>query len=240
MKHRTRSRFRLLALVLLACSALGLVACTGGDSAGSGKDRTGESAGTRAAGSSARQFNDSQLPNMLLPRAAVPLGLAPTAQSLLPNEYVAEFFPDQEAAKRAMAQTGRMQGATADYRLPSAPRASERAVAVSSSVSWYKSVAGAQGVIKDPTMELVIHRFGLTVGEIEMEKVAQESRVFRGFRDGDGPDLAAYLVLFRKENIVGVVVVVVPNGTDDSGKLALNLAQRQASLPFPSGSATQR
>jgi hypothetical protein len=118
-------------------------------------------------------------------------------------------------------------------------------VAVSSSVSYYKTVAGAQAVITDPTMELVIHRFGLHTAEISMDSIAHESRAFRGFRDGDGPDLAAYLILFRRDNVIGAVMVVVPAATDDGGKLAINLARRQAgdlTLPrrgaAPAGAAT--
>jgi hypothetical protein len=95
-------------------------------------------------------------------------------------------------------------------------------------VSYYKTVAGAQAVITDPTMELVIHRFGLHTAEISVDKIASEARAFRGFRDGDGPELAAYLILFRKENVIGAVMVVLPAATDDGGKLAMNLARRQA------------
>jgi hypothetical protein len=219
---------RLRVAALIAVAGLSLAACSlGRDGSKNPETAAGLDVGSERQGRT-HQFTDAQLKNQLLPLGAVPIGLAPAGDYLTPNDFVATFFDDQESAKSAMAESGRVQGAAADYRLRGTPRASEQVVAVSSSVSYYKTVAGAQAVITDPTMELVIHRFGLRTAEIEVDRIANESRAFRGFRDGDGPDLAAYLILYRKDNIIGAVMVVVPAATDDGGKLAMNLARRQA------------
>jgi hypothetical protein len=225
----TARRSHRLAALVLALAMLLLAACRGGDGQkATSKGAVPDIGSGRPLANGVRQFTDAELRNLLLPAGAVPVGLAPAGDYLIPNQLVATFFEDQEAALRSMAESGRVQGAAADYKLRSTPRATEQAVAISSSVSYYKTAAGAQAVITDPTMELVIHRFGLHTAEINVDKIAQESRAFRGFRDGDGPDLAAYLILFRRENVIGAVVVVVPAATDDGGKLALNLARRQA------------
>lgn len=206
-----------------------LGACRGGDEGLLPKrGSTGLDVPVNRPGYGGRQYTDAELRNLLLPLGAVPVGLAQVGEYLTPNQYVATFFDDQDAAMRAMIESGRVQGAAVDYRLRGAPRATEQVVAVSSSVSFYRTVAGAQAVIADPTMELVIHRFGLHTAEISMERIGHESRAFRGFRDGDGPDLAAYLILFRRDNVIGAVMVIVPAATDDGGKLAMNLARRQA------------
>lgn len=224
MRNNLGKQCRLVALVTVA--ALSVTACLGG---GDNKPGTsGLDIGSARVQGGVRQFTDAELKNLLLPVSAVPLGLAPAGDYLTPNDFVATFFDDKEAAKSAMTESGRVQGAAIDYRLRGSPRASEQVVAVSSSVSFYKTVAGAQAVITDPTMELVIHRFGLRTAEISVDRIASEARAFRGFRDGDGPELATYLVLFRKDNIVGAVMVVLPAATDDGGKLAMNLARRQA------------
>lgn len=240
MAYRAPVRARFVsALLLMLCAAL-LAGCGvigGGSKAPESKGRA-KGAEKSGAVDGALQFADARLRNLLLPTGAVPIGLAPAGDYLLPNDYVATFFSDQEAALRAMSEAGRMQGAAADYRLRSTPRASEEAVAVSSTISWYKTVAGAQAVLKDPTMELVIHRLGLNAAEINLDKIGQESRAFRGFRDGDGPGLAAYLMLFRRDNVIGAVLVVVPAATDDGGKLALTLARRQADVSL--SAAAQR
>jgi hypothetical protein len=226
--------------VLLIAAALTAAACFSDDQPKLPTRGAGLDIGTGRTPGAVRQYTDAELKNLLLPLGAIPLGLAPAGDYLTPNEFVSTFFDDQEAALRAMAESGRVQGAAVDYRLRGQQRANEQVVAISSSVSYYKTVAGAQAVITDPTMELVIHRFGLHTAEIAVERIAHEARAFRGFRDGDGPDLAAYLVLFRKDNVIGAVMVVVPAATDDGGKLAMNLARRQAgdlTLPRRGGAA---
>ena len=235
MYYRTHPR-RLVTLML----ALGALCAAGCGVIGGGTAKNTSAGGksatpVRAAGiDGPLQFADAKLKNLLLPRGAVPVGLTQAEEVLLSNDDVATFFPDAQAALQKMTESGRMKGGVAHYSLRSAPRASEPALAVSSSVAWYKTVAGAQSVIADPTMELVIHRLGLTAAEISMERVGQESRAFRGYRDGDDPDRAAYLLLFRKENVIGAVLVVVPSASDDGGKLALNLARRQAGVQLTS------
>jgi hypothetical protein len=233
MMNSRLSRRRLLRVALLSGGAAALAACSGNGSADTSAKSEGATDARRPV-AGARQFADSELRDLLLPRGAVPLGLTPSGEYLLPNEEVAKFFPNPRNALGAMQESGRMQGAAADYVLPGTARANEQAVAVSSSVSWYRTAAAARSVILDPSMELVIHRFGLNAAEIEGEPVGQESRVFRGYRDGDGPDLAAYLVLFRRENLIGAIVLVMPSTTDDGGKLATTLARRQALIPLPS------
>ena len=167
---------------------------------------------------------------MLLPTAAVPVWLYGEGEYPLPNEEVARYFVDSVAAERAMTRTGRMNGAAVDYRLPGTPRESERAVLVISSVAWYSTVAGAEDVIQDPTLPLVIHRFGLHTAEVSLAKVGEESRTFRGYRDGDDPNRAAYLIVFRKANIIGTVVVVMSEHRDDGGELVGLLAHKQQAL----------
>jgi hypothetical protein len=182
-----------------------------------------------------RYVPERNLPNLLLPLGAVPPSLAPGGNYLLPNEVVARFFPDPDAALRAMSRYGRVQGAGVDYSLRASPRAGEQALHVTSTVALYSSAAGAEAVLQDPTLELVLHRFGLTASEIKVDRFAHGTRAFRGYRDGDDPDTAAYLVLFRRDNLIGAVVVVVPAATDDGGRLAVSLARRQAALPLPFG-----
>ena len=186
-----------------------------------------------AAHDQALAFVDDKLTNLLLPRGAVPVGLTHAEEYLLPNEAVARFFPDPPAAVQRMETAGRVQGAVAHYGLKAGPRrAAEPAVAVSASVAWYRTVAGAQAVLVDPTLVFVVHRLGLDAAEITAPTLSEASRTFRGYRDGDGPELAAYLTLVRRENVIGAVLVVVPAATDDGGALALSLARRQASIPL--------
>ncbi len=184
-----------------------------------------------------RYVPERNLPNLLLPLGAVPPSLSSDGDYLLPNEVVAQFFPNLEAALRAMSNFGRVQGAGVDYHLRTSPRAGEQALHVTSTVALYSSAAGAEAVLQDPTMELVLHRFGLTASEIRVDRFAHGARAFRGYRDGDDPDTAAYLVLFRRDNLIGAVVVVVPAATDDGGRLAVSLARRQAALPLPVGAS---
>lgn len=218
---------------LLLCSALAAVACDEVSRPVTAvKDRIAPSE-SAAEVVAVRRFTDDALDELLLPRGAAPRGLIGSEPFLVPNELVARLLPDPERARIALEKFGRIQGAAVEYTLPAAPRASEPAVAVTSTVSWYASVAGAEAVIADPTMEFVLHGLGLTTAEIKSERVAEQSRAFRGFRDGDSPDLAAYIVLFRRQNLIGSVVVVVPAATDDGGRLALSLARRQAALPLP-------
>jgi hypothetical protein len=234
MMRCTLLRPRLLITLLAVCAALGATACgSGSELKARAREVVQPEVGAQA--DNARRFTDGEMPEMLLPLGAVPNRLAPVGQNLLPNDAVAAFFPNRAQALSAMEKFGRIQGAVAQYRVPAPPRVSEQALAVSSSVAWYTTVAGAQSVIADPTMELALHHFGLDAAEIKADRVGQESRMFRGFRDGEGPDSAAYLVLFRRQNTIGAVVVVVPSAGDDGGKLALSLARRQAELPLPPG-----
>jgi hypothetical protein len=224
----------LLLTALIACAVVGMVACgSGSDLKARARDVAAPDGSARSDG--ARRYADGELAGLLVPLGAVPPSLTPVGQSLMPNDAVAAFFPNRAQALSAMEKFGRIQGMVAQYRVPAPPRASEQAVEASSSVAWYTTVAGAQAVIADPTMELALHHFGLDAAEIKAERVGQESRMFRGFRDGMGPDFAAYLVLFRRENTIGAVMVVVPALSDDGGRLAQSLARRQASLPLVAG-----
>lgn len=213
---------------LVAGGVLAAGACFGGDSPPPPPNRARDAEAHPTTEPGALQYDNLKLFELLLPAGSLPSSLARVASYLMPNRDVAAFFPDQEAAMRSMTSAGRVQGAAIDYRLAVAARAAEKVVAVSSSASWYTTTAGAHGVILDPTLELVIHRFGLHTAEIRLDRVGEESRAFRGYRDGEGPDIAAYLVLFRKQNVIGAVVVLVPAATDDGGRTALVLAQRQA------------
>ena len=177
-----------------------------------------------------RQPSDSDLFNVLLPAGAVPSGLRHDLTFPLPNEEVARFFPDPAAAQRAMMAAGRVEGVGVDYRVPGRASASTRALVISSSAARYTSVDGAKGVLQNPTMELVIHRFGLNTAEITLARVGEESRAFRGYRDIDGPNRAAYLLIFRKANVIGAVVVVMTDHNDDIGELVSLLAQKQYGL----------
>jgi hypothetical protein len=193
---------------------------------------SGDSSSGAAPARQERHFTESELKNLLLPRGMVPAGLAGGESFLVPNDMVAALLPDPAAARTAMETTGRVQGAAIGYEQGSTRRAGEQVFAVASSVSWYNTSAGAEAVISDPTMELALHGLGLKTAEIEGRRIGQESRIFRGFRDGDRPDLAAYVVLFRRVNLIGAVVVVVPATTDDGGRLALDLARKQAAIPM--------
>lgn len=202
--------------------------------------RAGELVGQESAASKSNarsdrlvRFTDGELMNMLMPRGAVPYGMSVGQPYLLPNDLVAELLSDQRAARLAMEKYGRVQGAAVDYDLTPTRRATEPAVAIASSVAWYTTAAGAETVLADPTMALALHGLRLRTGEIKAETVGQQSRTFRGFRDGDSPDLAAYVVLFRRSNLVAAVVVVVPASTDDGGRLATKLARQQALIPMP-------
>ena len=225
---------RPLAAVILVGLVLAAVAC------GSDKPQTrAPKAGGAAPG--VRQFEEAHLPGLLLPAKSLPAGMVSVADFLLSNQDVAQFFPDPEHALRSMVESGRGHGAFAEYHLDGAPGATEQALQVASSTSWYQTVAGAQAVMRDPTVELVIHQLGLRSSEISKERVGEESRVFRGFRERDGPNWVAYMVLFRRQNVIGAVVAVVPNTNDDGGRLAMSLARRQAAVSVrgttPSGTA---
>jgi hypothetical protein len=220
-------RIRRLVLLAAACFTLVGAGCGIGD----GK-LFGRKADARP-GASQGRIADRDLPRLLLANNAMPAGFVPAGTYLLPNEEVAKFFLDPDAAARSMNERGRMQGVVADFRLGGVPRASQSALAISSSVAWYGTAAGAEATIVDPTMELVIHRLGVEAGEIRLSTVGQESRAFRGIRKGDGADWISYMVLFRRDNMVSALVVVVSAANDDGGRLALQLAQRQAVLPIP-------
>ncbi len=182
------------------------------------------------AATGAATYTDAQLLRMLLPRAAVPARLQREAEYLLPNETAATFFGDVASALRAMAEVERVQGAAVDYRLPSQPAGSEPVVAVSSTVSWYRQEAGAQAVMRQGMVEPLMPLLRLHAGEIRLEGVAEESRAFRGYREGETTDHVAYLIVFRRANLIGSVVVIEPARNDDGGRLALKLARRQAAL----------
>lgn len=178
----------------------------------------------------ASPYTDTQLLGMLLPRAAVPVRLSRQAEYLLPNETAATYFGDAESALRAMAELERVQGAAVDYRLPSQPASNEPVLAVSSTVSWYRQEAGARAVMQQGMVEPLMPLLRLHAGEIRLQTVAEESRAFRGYREGEDADHVAYLIVFRRANLIGSVVVVVPARNDDGGRLALKLARRQAAL----------
>lgn len=60
--------------------------------------------------------------------------------------------------------------------------------------------------------------------------MAEESRAFRGYREGEAADHVAYLLVFRGANLIGSIVVIEPARNDDGSRLALKLARRQAEL----------
>ncbi len=175
-------------------------------------------------------YTESQLLRMLLPRAAVPTRLRREGEYLLPNETAAAYFGDANAALLAMAEVERMQGAAVEYRLPARPTGSEPVIAVSSTVSWYRRDSGAQAVMRQGMVEPLMPLLRLHAGEIRLETVAEESRAFRGYREGEAADHVAYLIVFRRANLIGCVVVIEPARNDDGGRLALKLARRQAEL----------
>jgi hypothetical protein len=180
------------------------------------------------AAADATTYTDSQLLRMLLPRAAVPARLRREEEHLLPNETAAAYFGDVEAALHAMAEVERVQGAAVEYRLPAQPTSSEPVIAVSSTVSWYRRDSGAQAVMQQGMVEPLIPLLRLHAGEIRLETVAEESRAFRGYREGEAADHVAYLIVFRRANLIGCVVVIEPARNDDGGRLAVKLARRQA------------
>ncbi len=182
---------------------------------------------------SARTYTDAQLLRMLLPRAAVPARLRREAEYLLPNELAATFFGDAESALRAMTEVERVQGAAVEYRLPSQPAGSEPVLAVFSTMSWYRHETGARTVMGQGMVEPLMPLLRLHAGEIRLESVAEESRAFRGYREGEDSDHVAYLIVFRRANLIGSVVVLVPARNDDGGRLAVKLARRQAELLGP-------
>jgi hypothetical protein len=221
----TRLRTLRRTLMLVACSALLLTGCS---------VVSGGSASVAPRPPDARRYTDSEIKNLILPRGSVPAGLTSSEAFLLSNETVASLLDDPGAARLSMERAGRVQGAAREFDLQSGPRAGEKVVTVISTVSWYNTAEGAESVIADPTMELVLYGLGLQTAEIQGPRIGQQSRVFRGFRDGDQPDLAAYVALFRRLNLIGAVVVVVPAATDDGGRLAIDLARKQAAIPLPS------
>jgi hypothetical protein len=157
----------------------------------------------------AGSLTERELQRHLLPHTAVSTRLVPAGETFLPNE---------------------LGGAVVEY-LPPVPRTvSEGPVAVTSSVALYQTAAGAGEVIADPSLESTLAGLGLRVAEAgtERERVGDESRMFRGMRDGDGPHLTSYVVTFLKDAAIGTVVVTIPATADDGGRLALDLAQRQA------------
>ena len=207
--------------VIVATLALTRVAC-------GSFDRSASQPTTQNLSRPTRDYADYDLLQLLLPHTVMPDGLQLLDQTLTSNEYVASLFAAPALAAAAMTESGRVNGAVAQYERETPAGPADPAVAVSSSLSWYRSVDGAQAVMRDPTMELVIHQFGLRTSELPKQRIAEESRIFRGFRDRDGPNLAAYLVLFRRQNLIGAVLVVLPSTIDDGGQLALSLARRQA------------
>ena len=228
MRSHDRAIATIVLPAVLLCIALASTGCGGWDSKPAAANEAG------AAGANyTRRFTDSDLGMQLLQRGAVPTGLVGSQSFLMPNDVVAKLLPDERTARESMEKFGRVQGAAVDYRLAGQPRASEQVVAIVSTVSWYSTIGGAQSVVADPTMELALQGFGFNTSEISADKIAQQSRAFRGLRAGDTPDLASYVVVYRRDNLIGVVVVVVRTATDDGGRLAMNLARRQANLPLP-------
>ena len=177
----------------------------------------------------------SDLKQRLLPRGALPAGLGLAGVYPLSNAEVAQFFPDPAAALHAMTTAGRLDGAAAVYERRTAG-ADDAVLAVSSSIAWYRTTAGAEAVFTDPTLALVANRVGLQVVEVPVAHRAGPARGFRGVRRGDPTDWLTYLIMFQRQHTVGAVVVVLLAAADDGGKLALNLAERQATtrvLPAP-------
>ncbi len=229
----TRWRWRQLAgagcLLVLVWTAT--VACD------SIRDRVrGERAPERDSGQmrmTVRRFSDDELQRLLLPAGAVPGSMQLHAQYGIPNSAVALYFDNAPDALRRLDQLGRVHGAGIDYTLRGGPRSGEAAVQITATVSWYSTLAGAGMVLRDPAMELVLHRLGLPTGEIALDQVADASRGFRGVTEREGVALIAYAVMYRRQNTIGSVQVLVPAGSDDGGRLALQLARRQAELPWP-------
>ena len=231
MVEKIATPIRPLIAVALVGLVLAFTGCGGGTSA--------TAAPKAGAAPTIRQFSEEDLPRMLLPAKALPTGMTLAEDFLLSNEDVSLYFPDPKHAMGSMTETGRAHGAFADYRLDTAAGVAEEALEVSSSMSWYRSIAGAQAVMRDPTVELVIHSLGLRSNEITKERVGEESRVFRGFRERDGPNWVAYMVLFRRQNVIGAVVTIVPNSNDDGGRLVMSLARRQAAVSIPGATVKQ-
>lgn len=192
-----------------------------------GRESSGASKGA------VRQFSDDDLQRLLLPDGAVSGALTPSGRYGLSNATVAQLFDDTPGALRELDRLGRVHGAGLDFVLRGGPRPGDAAVQVTSTVSWYGTVAGADAVVRDPAAELVFHRLGLAVGEIAIEEIAEASRGFRGIVYRDGIALASYAVVFRRLNVVGSVLVFIPVASDDGGKLAVQLARRQAAMPWP-------
>lgn len=221
-----------LALLLALGVAAGAACSDTPDAVTSVRERAARIEGGDPPERRARQFRDADLYNLLLPRGAVPASLTPSDRFLLSNEAVAQLLPEQVGARAAMERLGRVQGAGLEFRAPARPPAGQSALAIGSTVSWYSTVAGAEAVIADPSVELALAGLGLDAGEVPGERVAEQSRTFRGLRRGDAADTAAYVILYRRDNLIGAVVVVMPLVSDDGGKLAAILARRQASLPL--------
>ncbi len=180
-----------------------------------------------------RRFTEADLQRLLLPAGAVSGALLPGDPYAISNRTVAQLFEDEPGALRELDRLGRVHGAGVDFMLRGGPRPGDAAVQVSSTVSWYGSIAGADAALRDSDVELVLHRLGLSVGEITIEEVADTSRGFRGIVHRNGIALASYAIIFRRHNTVGSVLVFIPVASDDGGKLAVQLARRQAALPWP-------
>lgn len=164
----------------------------------------------------------------LLTAAASPPELIAVQTTYLGNNEVAALFADPEAVLDELARRGRSGGVRADYELR--PLTGATSVRVAFSVDVYRSGESAAAVLADPALAAAIGR--LVPGAAELPPAADTAglRAFRGALDGGQ---ATYIVQFRKEHLVGSVVVTQPAATDDGGALALRLAGSQQSLLVP-------
>lgn len=220
---------RFAGLAVLAVVVVGLQSCSAG---GDLQPRPQLSA---PADGSTPRFTDGDVRRLLLPISVLPASFRLVTEQVVPNEHVAQFFPDPAVTVQALNQLGRLTGATAEYHRTDAPRGRGEPIVVASSVAVYTDAAAAQAVLAAPDIVFAVHSVGLQADEIPLERVQHPYRGFRGRRAGDSADQIAYLALFRRENVVQSVLVVMMAADDDGGELVSRYVRRLALItPLPS------
>lgn len=190
-----------------------------------------DDAATRPAPAAQQQSVDADLARLLV-AAGAPPELIAKGSMRLSNGDVAVFFPDREAALDRMALSGRISGVRADYAMrPVAADSSH--IHVTFTTDAYRADGFAVDVLADPALAAAVGRFVPNVAELTLDGEPDGVRAFRG-TDNENGDRTTYVVQFRKQHLVGSVVVSQPAASDDGGQFALALARHQQEALSPS------
>lgn len=171
----------------------------------------------------------------LLVAGAVPPQLVLQGTASLANDAVAAYFADPGAALQSLNQAGRLGGAWADYRLRPVAPAAMAEVAITFTVATYRTPTAAAAVLADPALTGAVAWVGGGAAEEMSAAPGSEDTPLRLFRIGPAgaSERPTYLVQFRREQVVGSVIVTALSGDDDGRQLAVSLARHQVDLLRP-------